>query len=378
MESGVAEPSDRRQVERRGDARIADLSLPEIRRIVLTTALFAVVLGLFLWMVRAVFVAGVLGVVAATYTRPLYRRILGVTRHRTLSALLTLAVSVLPVLAALVYSYVEVLRVVAYLGSHQNEVATQIERALHRFGFAWGAAGPPDAREWVMLASTYGSSLPRALRSSLTSGSIGASVFLFTAFYILTDASSVVAYVRGKIPPRYADLSASLERNVRGVLYGAVYGTLVTQALKSAVVLVLNVAFGVPLAVALAIISFIVGFFPIVGSWSVYVPVAAWLLVFRDALVPAVLMLVIGFVVNTMFISMYVRPKLAAAKSRVLNFYWMFIGLIAGVYAFGLPGVILGPILIGLLKAVIDTVTTPTSWGTSDDHELGRLPETRA
>ena len=66
----MAEPSDRRQVERRGDALIAELSLPELRRIVLTTALFAVVLGLFLWMVRAVFVAGVLGVVAATYTRP--------------------------------------------------------------------------------------------------------------------------------------------------------------------------------------------------------------------------------------------------------------------------------------------------------------------
>ena len=43
----------------------------------------------------------------------------------------------------------------------------------------------------------------------------------------------------------------------------------------------MNLVFGVPLAAVLAILSFIIGFFPIVGSWSVYVPVAAWLLVFR-------------------------------------------------------------------------------------------------
>ena len=40
----------------------------------------------------------------------------------------------------------------------------------------------------------------------------------------------------------------------------------------------------------------------------------------------------------------------------------MFIALITGVYTFGLAGILLGPILIGLLKAVVDTVTVRTSW----------------
>ena len=59
---------------------------------------------------------------------------------------------------------------------------------------------------------------------------------------------------------------------------------------------------------------------------------------------------------------MYLRPKIAAERSRVLNFYWMFVALITGVYTFGLAGILLGPILIGLLKAVIDTVTARSSW----------------
>jgi predicted PurR-regulated permease PerM len=40
----------------------------------------------------------------------------------------------------------------------------------------------------------------------------------------------------------------------------------------------------------------------------------------------------------------------------------MFVALITGVYTFGLAGILLGPILIGLLKAIVDTVTAGSSW----------------
>jgi predicted PurR-regulated permease PerM len=131
----------------------------------------------------------------------------------------------------------------------------------------------------------------------------------------------------------------------------------------------MNVAFDVPLAAVLALLSFVIGFFPIVGSWSVYVPVAIWLAIFREAYVSSILVLLIGFFGNTLFMSMYLRPKLAAKKSRVLNFYWMFIGLVTGVYTFGIVGILLGPIVIGLLKAVFDTVTAQTSWRLLDTEE---------
>ncbi len=80
----------------------------------------------------------------------------------------------------------------------------------------------------------------------------------------------------------------------------------------------------------LAIAAFFIGFLPVVGSWSVYVPVA-----------------------------IYLRPRIAAAKAGMLNFYWMFLALITGVYTFGLVRVIIGPILIGVLKAVFESVVQP-------------------
>jgi predicted PurR-regulated permease PerM len=80
-------------------------------------------------------------------------------------------------------------------------------------------------------------------------------------------------------------------------------------------------------------------------------------------------MVIIGFAVNTMFISMYLRPKIAADRSRVLNFYWMLVGLVTGVYTFGLSGILLGPVLIGLLKAVVDTMTTRANWRFADPDD---------
>jgi predicted PurR-regulated permease PerM len=355
-------PGERRRVERRANARVSELTLPEFRRIVVTSLLFAAVLVLFIWMVRTVIIAAILGAVIAAYLGPLHAQVRTAIRGRNVAALLTLAVVILPVLTALVFSYLEILDVARYLGAHEDEVARHLESGLLRFGLFGDAHTVETVRDWVLRVAAYATGVPREVRRSVAELSVSTTIFLFTAFYILTDGPAVAGYVREKIPPRYAELAAALEGNVRGVLYGAVYATLLTQALKSGVVFLLNLAFDVPLAGVLAILSFLIGFFPIVGSWTVYVPVALWLLVWRGQPLAALLMIAAGFLVNTLFISTYLRPKLAAEKSRVLNFYWMFLGLVTGVYTFGLAGILLGPILIGLLKAVIDTVTSTSSW----------------
>lgn len=367
--SSPDQPSERRRVERRGNSRIGDLTLPEVRRIFITLVLGTIVLALFFWMVKSVVVAAVLGVIIGFYIRPLHLRLLARTRRRTLSAILTLLGVILPLLLVLAYSYSEMADVVGYAAMHQDEIVAKVDAAVRRIPMFKDARFSSALGGVVVSATAYGSQIPGVLKAAVKHFSISATIFLFTSFYILIEADKVGSYVAGKIPPRYAELRRALETNVRGVLYGAIYSTLLTQTMKSVIILLMNLAFGVPLAGALAVVSFIIGFFPIVGSWSVYVPVAIWLVVFRDAVGPAIAMVVIGTVVNTGFISMYLRPKIAAERSRVLNFYWMFVALITGVYTFGLAGILIGPILIGLLKAVIDTVTARSSWEILDRED---------
>lgn len=357
-----ASEGERRRVERRLNARVADLTLPELRRILITTTLGAVVVLAFLWMVRTVVIAAVLGLIIGFYLRPLNAWILRHVRRPTLAAILTLLGVILPILVVLAYSYNELSSVGEYVASHEDEIAHKVNEAVRRLPFLKNSNASESAGKMVIDATAYGTRLPLILRSALAGFSVAATIFIFTAFYILIEAEEIGAYLASKIPPRYQELHRALEVNVRGVLYGAIYSTLVTQTLKSLLILGMNLVFHVPLAAPLAVVSFIIGFFPIVGSWSVYVPVAIWLTIFRNAPGQAIAMVVIGTLVNTVFISTYLRPKIAADRSRVLNFYWMFVALVTGVYTFGLAGILIGPIVIGLLKAIIDTVTAGSSW----------------
>ena len=354
--------SDRRRTERRTNVTLGELTLPELRRMLLTTTLFVVVTVLFLWMVRTVIIAAILGVVVAVYLRPVYLRIFARLPNRSAAATVTLLLLIVPVVALLTYSYLEIADVAAYVDTHRQEISAKIDAAIRRIRFLQSANTSATIERWVLVASNYGTSIPQAVRGALTSLAIAATIFIFTAFYFMVDAERIGHYLRSNVAPRYQELVRALESNVRGVLYGAIFSTFVTQAIKSVIILAMNLAFHVPLAGVLAILSFIIGFFPIVGSWSVYVPVAAWLAIFRDAPGQALIMLAIGFFVNTIYISTYLRPKIAAERSKVLNFYWMLVGLVTGVYTFGLVGILLGPIVIGLLKAILDTITASSSW----------------
>jgi predicted PurR-regulated permease PerM len=367
---GAPEEHERRRVERRGNAAIGELTLPEVRRILITTLIGAVVLGLFLWMVKTVVIAAILGLIIGFYLRPMHLWLVKKTNNQTLSGILTLIAVILPVLIVLGYSYSELADVVTYASLHQAEIVQKVDLAMQRVPFLAGQKSADMLGKAVISATQYGTRLPVALQGALKDFTISATIFLFTAFYILLEADRVGSYLSSKIPPRYEHLRRALEVNVRGVLYGAIYSTLLTQTLKSLIILGMNLAFHVPLAGALAVVSFIIGFFPIVGSWSVYVPVAIWLIIFRDAVGSAIAMIIIGTLVNTVFISTYLRPKIAADRSRVLNFYWMLVALITGVYTFGLAGILLGPMLIGLLKAIVDTVTEGSTWNLVEAEDM--------
>ena len=366
-------PSDRRAIERRANATLAELTLPELRRMMITTLIFVIVLVLFLWMVRTVIIASILGAIVASYARPVYLRLLRRLRYAALAATCTLILLIVPAMALAVYSYAQINEVAAYVSAHQTAIAAQIDTSLRQFWFGQ-RLDAAAIQKGVTAAAAFGNDWLARIRAAVANIAIAATIFLFTSFYVLVDADTIVAYIRSKIPPRYASLTHALESNMRGVLYGAIYSTFLTQTVKSLIIFLMNIAFHVPLSAVLAILSFVIGFFPIVGSWSVYVPVAVWLLVFRDSPTQAVAMVTIGFVVNTIYISTIMRPRIAAERSRVLNFYWMLVGLVTGVYTFGLVGILLGPLLIGSLKAILDTITSQPGWRWSETGgDAGRV-----
>src|SRR5215510_8785275 len=99
----MAEPipvssSERRRLERRTNPTIAELTLPELRRMMVTSIVFVVVMALFLWMVRNVIIASILGIIVAMYMRPVYVRLVKRLPIKPAAAALTLALLIVPML----------------------------------------------------------------------------------------------------------------------------------------------------------------------------------------------------------------------------------------------------------------------------------------
>src|SRR3982751_5305833 len=161
-----AGPKDRRRDERRLNSRVADLSVPEFRRIGLTWLLTATVVALFLWMVGKVLIAGILAIIIASYLRPLYTMFLRRLKRPMLSAVLTLLVVIIPVLGALVYSYTELVDVLGYISARQSEAASQIDASIRRLPYLGTVKATENIRRYVLFVSDYGTKVPAALKEA--------------------------------------------------------------------------------------------------------------------------------------------------------------------------------------------------------------------
>lgn len=354
--------SDRRRTDRRTDfVSLAEYTVPELRKALATLGLLIAIFGLFLYMVRDVVVGVVAGIVAAVYLVPLQNWLTRRFGSRGAAAISTIVVFTVPLVAMLVYSWIEISGAATYLDQHTAEVAEGLYRGLQQIPFGDRFDIRDDLPVWIERIAQSGGEIVDEFRETVDVLLIGLAVFFFTTFYVLTEHEHLRPYIQQRVPGRYRDLLDPVAHNIRAVVYGVLYGTFLTQLLKSAMILGMNLIWDVPLAVVLAIASFFIGLLPVVGSWTIYTPVAVYLMLWRGDVLGGVLMLLIGFLGNTVFLSMYLRPKIAAAKSRVLNFYWMFIALVTGVYTFGLVGIIIGPVLIAVLKAILDTLSLPVS-----------------
>jgi predicted PurR-regulated permease PerM len=78
----------------------------------------------------------------------------------------------------------------------------------------------------------------------------------------------------------------------------------------------------------------------------------------------AAIYLAVGLLI-TLGSSLLLRPRLASAGAHRFSFYWMLVALVAGVYVFGIPGIVLGPAILGFVKAVADTLFGDVRYETS-------------
>jgi predicted PurR-regulated permease PerM len=342
--------------------RLGDVTVGEAKRAAVYAAATLLALFLFVRLLGEILVALLLGVVAGAYLLPVQEWLERRLRARAGSALITIALILVPLAVTVGYGWHELSGYSTAVEQRREQIIEDISRSLSVY------VSVENTR--AALQTAFGEAVLRSgeavsefrKRSALML--VSAVVFFFTLFYVLTERIRLAAYIKLRIPGDFLPFYERLSENVGGALRGALFAVMVDQTLKGILFLILNLFFGVPLAVVLALVVFLVGFFPILGEWAVYAPVSVYLLVFRHEQGAALAYLLVGFAV-TAFSTLFVRPKLAARTAQRFNFYWMLVGLVAGVYAFGIPGIVLGPAILGFAKAITDTLVGQVKYETS-------------
>ncbi|HEV2880506.1 MAG TPA: AI-2E family transporter [Pyrinomonadaceae bacterium] len=345
--------------------QLKDLTIGEAKRVVVYGVVLVLAVGLFLLLVGQVLVALLLGLVAGAFLLPVQEWLERRLRARSGSALITIALIVVPLVLLAGYAWHELSGYSTNISQQERtKISDAISGALERY-IPVSRAGTRATLEAAFTEGlTRSAAAIQDLRSRAALILASLTVFLFTVFYVLTHRKQISNYIKVRVPGDYIELYERLAENVGGALRGALQAVFIDQFLKAVIIFVLNLVFGIPLALVLAIITFLTGFFPLLGEWAIYVPVSVYLLVFRNDPVGASVYLVIG-IMMTIGSSLLLRPRVAASGAGRFNFYWMFLALIAGVYTFGIPGIVLGPAIIGFVKAISDTLVGQVRYETS-------------
>jgi predicted PurR-regulated permease PerM len=183
-----------------------------------------------------------------------------------------------------------------------------------------------------------------SLLLALLSGLAEVLLAIFLAFFLYKDGPAIAAQSEAllkRLTGERARHMVELTGNVtRGVVYGLL-GTAVVQGAMTSLGLWIS---GVPQAVLLGVVAGFVSIFP-VGAPLVWIPSALWLLTQGQTGWGVFLFLYGALGISS--VDNFIRPWLIS-RGADLPFLLTLLGALGGVFAFGLIGLFLGPVVLAV------------------------------
>ena len=173
-------------------------------------------------------------------------------------------------------------------------------------------------------------------------------MMLFLLFFLLRDGRQLLAITVRLIPmepQRISELLKLIGNTTRAVIYGIGLTAIAQGAL-------IGIAFaivGLPSAVVFGVLTAAAALLPVGGAAIVWAPAAIYLAA-TSQWNWALFMLIWGSSVSVL--DNLLRPLLISSWEQV-SVLTVFIGIIGGISAFGMIGVIIGPVLLTVIVALL-------------------------
>jgi len=176
----------------------------------------------------------------------------------------------------------------------------------------------------------------------------------FVFFFALKEEKEFGEFVSG-LSPLKKEEEEKLVKQFKGMTQAIIYGQIVLGLVQGIFAGIGFLIFGIPNILVLTILATILGVLPLIGPGIIYLPLTLYLIIMGQPF------LAIGFLLyNLLLVSSidhFLRAHLVSRKTQVSSAI-VLIGMIGGVFIFGVLGLILGPLILAyfvtFLKAYKD------------------------
>src|SRR6516164_2848627 len=210
----------------------------------------------------------------------------------------------------------------------------------------------------------------------LTGVLMGAMVTAITLFFLFREGGSLRERV-ASIVPLAADHLQRLFSGVHEVVVASVYGILAIGLLQGILVGFAFWLLGLPSPVLWGLVTAFLPLIPIVGTGGVWIPVAI-ILMASGHWVKALVLVVWGVgIVHP--VDNILRPYLVGQRAKLSAIY-LFFAILGGVKAFGLIGLLLGPVVLSVLLVLVGILRhelkewTPPSKASHEGSPIENVP----
>jgi predicted PurR-regulated permease PerM len=288
----------------------------------------------------------------------------------TLGVTLILIVPTLLMMAAFVQQGVDAVQSIQLqvANGHFTWVNDAWARIQQRFPEAGSENLPTSLRRYGELAAEFvAARLGTILRNT--------AVFLFhlgvtilAMFYLYRDGASIVERLRELLPFEVAHRDRMLS-DARNLIFASVTSSLVAAAAHGALGGLAFALTGIKSPIFWGVMMGFLSFVPLVGSALIWVPVAISLIAgghpVRGIILVVFCAVIVGGVDNV------VRPWLISGRAQMGGLV-VFISVLGGIAAFGLLGVVLGPIVVATTASLLELYAPVAHVGNSRSRAGGK------
>lgn len=298
----------------------------------------------------------VIAAILAVVLDPIYRFILvKVKGHKNIASAVTLVLFLFAVILPLIFIiqniFVETSNFYISLSNHNIVSFEKINSAVESYARRIFPQFTFDAREKLSELSLYVIDNLGSFFAGTVSFGVKLFLTMFALFYFFRDGDKFKEHIIELSPlPRKDD--EKIVDTLKIAINSVIISTGTVALLHALVISIGCFIFGVPNAALLSVIVALVVLFPGLGPSLVWVPATVYLFIFGGNFPYAWIFFMIYCPVLFTFNDTFIGPRLINKASNIHPLLILF-SILGGIIAFGVEGLILGPMILALLFTLI-------------------------